>query len=226
MKSLKYLLLIVSALLILPFAVFADGEEEAEATESKEVNVYLFRGEGCPHCQEAEEWFASIEEEYGSYYNIVDYETWYDKDNAELMERVAEARGEEMVDVLNSAMTGLPIITTIHSFDAESLPHRMGRMMMKSQQKIDFNEALTDIYYHFHFYVYLNKEETENGVKRYISQINYVNNNGKITPLFVREGNHPKYYPLTKEIVKILKFNKESLLYNTLFFKKGGESDE
>ena len=95
MKSLKYLLLIVSALLILPFAVFADGEEEAEATESKEVNVYLFRGEGCPHCQEAEEWFASIEEEYGSYYNIVDYETWYDKDNAELMERVAEARGEE-----------------------------------------------------------------------------------------------------------------------------------
>lgn len=139
---------------------------------------------------------------------------------------LAEARGEEMVDVLNSAMTGLPIITTIHSFDAESLPHRMGRMMMKSQQKIDFNEALTDIYYHFHFYVYLNKEETENGVNRYISQINYVNNNGKITPLFIREGDKPKYYPITKEIVKILKLNKDSSLYNSLFFKKGGESDE
>ena len=95
MKSLKYLLLIVSALLILPFSVFADDEEATEATESKEVNIYLFRGEGCPHCQEAEEWFDSIEEEYGSYYNIVDYETWYNEDNAELMEKVAEARGEE-----------------------------------------------------------------------------------------------------------------------------------
>ena len=94
MKKLKLLLLVISALFLLPFSVFAE-EEEAEATESKEVNVYIFRGEGCPHCQEAEEWFDSIEEEYGSFFNIVDYETWYNEDNAELMERVAKARGEE-----------------------------------------------------------------------------------------------------------------------------------
>ena len=56
MKKFKLLLLVISALFLLPFSVFAE-EDEAEATESKEVNVYLFRGEGCPHCQEAEEWF-------------------------------------------------------------------------------------------------------------------------------------------------------------------------
>ena len=33
--------------------------------------------------------------EYGKYFTIVDYETWNDEDNADLMQRVAEARGEE-----------------------------------------------------------------------------------------------------------------------------------
>ena len=93
MKKLKYLLVLIVALL-LPIAVFAEGEETT-STESKEVKIYFFRGEGCPHCEEAEEWFKSIEEEYGDYFQIVDYETWYNQENAELMQRVAEARGEE-----------------------------------------------------------------------------------------------------------------------------------
>ena len=91
MKKLKYLVILLIAALIIPFTVNAEGEE----SESKEVKVYLFRGEGCPHCQEAEAWFQSIEEEYGSYFEIVSYEVWYNQENAELMERVAKARGEE-----------------------------------------------------------------------------------------------------------------------------------
>ena len=93
MKKLKYLLVLIVALL-LPIAVFAEGEETT-STESKEVKVYFFRGEGCSHCAEAEAWFESIEEEYGSYFQIVDYETWYNQENAELMQKVAKARGEE-----------------------------------------------------------------------------------------------------------------------------------
>ena len=94
MRKLKYLFVLL-ALLVLPFMVYAEGEEVTSSDDSKEVNVYLFRGEGCPHCQEAEEWFASIEEEYGSMFKVVDYETWYDEDNAALMKKVADARGEE-----------------------------------------------------------------------------------------------------------------------------------
>lgn len=104
MKKLKLLFVLLLALFILPVAVFAEGEEEYSeeettteevAEESREVPVYFFRGEGCPHCEEAEEWFASIEEEYGSLFNIVDYEVWYNSENAELMQSVADARGEE-----------------------------------------------------------------------------------------------------------------------------------
>ena len=91
MKNLKFFALLLAFFLVLPLAVFADEATE----ESKEVNVYLFRGEGCPHCAEAEEWFKSIEEEYGDLFNVVDYETWYDEENAELMQRVADAREEK-----------------------------------------------------------------------------------------------------------------------------------
>lgn len=87
MKGLKLLLIITLAILLVPFTTLAK--------DNKEVNVYFFRGEGCSHCAEAEEFFKSIEAEYGKYFEIVDYETWYDKDNQELMERVAKFRDEE-----------------------------------------------------------------------------------------------------------------------------------
>ena len=101
MKNVKYLFLFM-AILFLPFVVFAD--EEASSDESKEAIIYFFRGEGCSHCAEAEEWFKSIEDEYGERFTIKDYETWYDEDNAELMKKVAKARGEE------DQATGVPYI--------------------------------------------------------------------------------------------------------------------
>ena len=109
MKKLKLLVLLFAAFLILPFAVYAEDDyedegyveevseevsEESQSDDSKEVNVYFFRGEGCSHCAEAEAWFKSIEEEYGSFFKLVDYETWYNEENAKLMQDVAEARGE------------------------------------------------------------------------------------------------------------------------------------
>ena len=93
MKRLKYLVVLLVAFLALPFMVYAEGEETTATNEK--VTVYFFRGEGCSHCAEAEAWFESIQEEYGSMFKIFDYETWYNQDNAELMQKVATARGEE-----------------------------------------------------------------------------------------------------------------------------------
>lgn len=98
MKKLSYLFVLLVAFLAVPLMVFAEGEESEQVTSSEvkeEVPIYFFRGEGCPHCKDAEEWFASIEEEYGQYFKVVDYETWQNTDNAELMQKVATARGEE-----------------------------------------------------------------------------------------------------------------------------------
>lgn len=92
MKKLFYAIIVLALLLVVPFSVFAD-EEPAEET-NKKVALYFFRGEGCSHCAEAEEWFESIQEEYGEYFEIKDYETWYNEDNADLMQKVAEVREE------------------------------------------------------------------------------------------------------------------------------------
>ncbi len=86
MKKMKHLLLmIITCLFLLPFGTVA----------KEKINIYFFKGDGCPHCEEAEEFFNSIKDEFGKYYNLVDYETWYDKEKADLMKKVAAKLGEE-----------------------------------------------------------------------------------------------------------------------------------
>ena len=99
MKKIKILLMALFVLLAIPFTVFAEDEASTTSEEDNKVKVYFFRGEGCPHCAEAEEFFDSIKDEYGQYFEIVDYETWNDADNASLLEKVGEARGEEIKGV-------------------------------------------------------------------------------------------------------------------------------
>ena len=71
---------------------------------------------------------------------------------------VAESRGKEVIEVLNSAMTGHPIITTIHAFDINSMPTRIARMVLMNEQKQDFDILMHDIYYNFRLYVYLKRK--------------------------------------------------------------------
>lgn len=93
MKNLKLLLLLVLTLLIIPFAVNAE-EKDSSKKEVEKVNIYFFRGDGCSYCAAAEEWFDEISDEYGDMFEIVDYETWNNEENFNLMNEVAEARGE------------------------------------------------------------------------------------------------------------------------------------
>lgn len=109
MKKIKLFLAIIMCLFAMPLAVLADegsddnvevtsGETEVQEEDNR-VKIYFFRGEGCPYCADAEEFFNSIEEEYGQYYKILDYETWYNSDNAALLQKVGEARNEEISGV-------------------------------------------------------------------------------------------------------------------------------
>lgn len=85
---------------------------------------------------------------------------------------VAEARGKEMLDVLNSVMTGHPIITTLHAKEIESITHRICRMveMGDSNQKRD--DILDDINEHINVYVQLNRSINEDGsINRYVESI-------------------------------------------------------
>ena len=119
---------------------------------------------------------------------------------------VAESRGAEMLEVLNSAMTGHPIITTLHALDAKSMPSRIGRMIMMNDKKMDFESVMKDIYYHFRIYIYLKREFLKSGkVYRYISDIIEINENGDINPIYTRKKNKRIYHPLSKDFLSLLK---------------------
>lgn len=101
---------------------------------------------------------------------------------------VAEARGEEMLDALLSAMSGHPIITTIHAQDIEAMPDRIARLAMLGNQRLEKAELLDDIAHHLRYYVYVEKEIKDDGtVNRYIRQIGCLNEStGKMNLVYER----------------------------------------
>lgn len=134
---------------------------------------------------------------------------------------VAESRGKEMLDVLNSSLTGHPIITTIHAFDIQSMPHRMVRMVMMNEQKMNFDDVYEDIAYHLRFYIYLKRKYTHNGmVQRYISSIAYLNGS-TMEEIYGSDGQKKSFSLLSKEALKMLDLSNASSRFLATF--KGGQ---
>ncbi len=136
----KILMLVLAFMLVLPLAVRAEEVYTTTAAEDttdtaldvkSKVNVYLFRGEGCPHCAEAEEWFESIEEEYGSKFKLVSYEVWNNESNASLMNKVAKYFQEDV--------GGVPYIAigdrTFQGFEAGSTDEAIKELINEEYEK-------------------------------------------------------------------------------------------
>ncbi len=55
------------------------------------INIYLFRGKGCPHCSDFINYINdTILKKYANYFNFISFETWYDENNAKLLNKVGE----------------------------------------------------------------------------------------------------------------------------------------
>lgn len=70
--------------------------------DKEKMNVYLFWGDGCPHCEELFAFLKSINEEYGKYYNLYTLEVWKDEENNKLMHTLA--------DKLKEPVNGVPYL--------------------------------------------------------------------------------------------------------------------
>ena len=130
---------------------------------------------------------------------------------------VAESRGKEAIDVLNSSLTGHPIITTLHAFDIESMPYRMVRMVMMNEQKMDYQDVYQDVSYHLRFYIYLTRKYSEDGVvSRYISSVGYLN--GKtMEEIYGSDGENKRFKLLGTEPLKMLNTSHASNLFKRTF---------
>lgn len=93
---------------------------------------------------------------------------------------LTEARGKEMLSVLNSSMSGHPTITTLHSKDGKSVFSRMARMCLLDNENLKYDEVLHDLYDHFKISLYLKKDENNGEIRRYLDSITIVYENNLI----------------------------------------------
>lgn len=146
----KLFILIFMLVLVVPFGVFAEGEEETtdeDVTEEKSpVKVYEFYGSTCGYCASLNEWFDSIEEEYGDYFDLVKLEVWENTDNSSLMDSVA--------NTLGITVTGIPFVVIGENystgFDSATTPDTILGYIMSEYEKddserVDIVNAVGDI---------------------------------------------------------------------------------
>lgn len=81
------LFFLLSAVAFVPAVSAQEGEV---LTPEKTVDVYVFHGEGCPHCHEELAFLDRVKEEY-DFVNVHDFEVWKDASSRELMQAVAES---------------------------------------------------------------------------------------------------------------------------------------
>ena len=79
--------------------ILTDVKIENIIKENNKVNIYFFWGKGCPHCAKEFEFFESIKETYGNYYNLYTFETWYNDENKKLVYTFAENMGDKLTGV-------------------------------------------------------------------------------------------------------------------------------
>ena len=64
-----------------------DNKEEI-IPENDPINIYLFWGDGCKACANLKDFFNNLDSSYNKYFNLVQYEIWYNEENSELMHKV------------------------------------------------------------------------------------------------------------------------------------------
>lgn len=79
--------------------ILSDVTLEDVVKEDNKVNIYFFWGNGCPHCEKEFEFFESIKEKYGEYYNLYTFETWYNEENAKMLSTFAKSMGDNVKGV-------------------------------------------------------------------------------------------------------------------------------
>ncbi len=109
MKKLFYVLL--TLILFIPITIF--GSE-------KQMNLYLFYGDGCPHCAALEKYLNNYLKDK-DYISLYKYEVWYNDENADKYVDVHE--------ILDDNRSGIPYLiignTAIVGYDEELTPRRI-----------------------------------------------------------------------------------------------------
>ena len=91
-------IILIAFILFIPTKIYAISDNYkdnvSKYTNSKieedKINLYLFYGKECPHCEEERQWLKQIKEDYKNYLNINYYEVWHNEENAKIMDEISK----------------------------------------------------------------------------------------------------------------------------------------
>ncbi len=133
---------------------------------------------------------------------------------------VAEAKQNEIYDIVNSVSTGHPLITTIHSFDALNINEKMASLLIAQNKNITFENALEFINHHFQIFIHVKTIFIESsGVIRYIDSI-VLNENGEKIEIFSNNLKQLKYSKIPSNFLKKLTNYKQFKDFYKYFVKE------
>lgn len=144
MRRLKFLLILL--LCIIPIHVNALIDEyedkihdvvDVEVEENK-INLYIFRGEGCPHCKAEMQWLESIKNQYKEL-NVYDFEVWYNEENIDKYIKVSEKLNVNTNSIpftIIGEKTFIGFSDTIKDNIEKTIKHYIGNDIEKNHMKL------------------------------------------------------------------------------------------
>ena len=75
------------------------------------VNIYMFWGNGCPHCKAEWEFLESIRKEHAGEFAVYGFEVWYSSENRELLNIFASGVGASEVTSVPLTIIGDEVIS-------------------------------------------------------------------------------------------------------------------
>lgn len=98
---------------------------------------------------------------------------------------VAEARGKEIDPLLQSMLTGHPLITTIHAPNLSLLPMRIANMLVTySNLQGEINDILASVYSAFNIGIHLSLKNENGNIIRFIDEIGEYTSDGKYYTIY------------------------------------------
>ena len=120
---------------------------------AKEVNVYFFSGDGCPHCAAEEEFFEYLKNNTYLDFKVINYEIWKNPKNAKMLGDLAKRMdwnirgvpftviGDKTFSGFGSAeTTGKEIQNSIQECAKNNCEDIVGKFITKKYPKLSFNK--------------------------------------------------------------------------------------
>lgn len=139
-------LIFVSLILLLMIFNRATNTIEKNATldmiecNNAKVNVFVFWGDGCPHCKKEFEYLEKISKRYSSYFDVYGFEIWLNEDNAKIMNKFKE--------ILKDDNSGIPYTIigdkVFHGFAPDNSSELLDAIIeeYKSKNKTNYCEEI------------------------------------------------------------------------------------